>query len=183
MAFVAWPHSGRTWERSSDRPSMWRLAAAWVSPSGAEPKRRRALVRVALHRLAHGPAGHLKLELMRRRHAVHVGEGDVVVRGVVQAADEDGVGRDLDAKPSFKAVHALRGSLRISAMARALGPPTPPPQAPQSCADSCGLFMLVEPWPKIEHDRGQSSSVRPMSRRMRSAMLTISCGRKPCPSS
>ena len=33
--------------------------------------------------------------------------------------------------------------LAICANARALGPPRPPPQAPQSCADSCGLLRLT----------------------------------------
>src|SRR5439155_563346 len=51
--------------------------------------------------------------------------------------------------------------------------PHAPPQAPQSCADSCGLFMLVEPWPNVSTKRA-NPEVRPVSRSTRSAMSVIS---------
>ena len=66
-----------------------------------------------------------------------------------------------------------RGSLRIWAMARPFGPPRAPPHAPQSWADSCGLFMLVDPCPSVNTSRAKPA-VSPMSRSTRSAMAVIS---------
>ena len=77
------------------------------------------------------------------------------------------------ASPRFRSRSRTRGSLRIWAMARALGPPRAPPQAPQSWADSCGLFMLVEPWPNVSTSRA-NPDVSPVSRSTRSATAVIS---------
>ena len=71
-----------------------------------------------------------------------------------------------------------RGSFRICAIARPFGPPRDPPQAPQSWADSWGLFMLLEPWPNISTSR-EKPDVSPVSRNTRSAMSVISSREKP----
>ena len=47
------------------------------------------------------------------------------------------------------------GRLAMAAKSRALGPPRRPPHAPQSWADSCGLFRLVDPWPRITTRRAK----------------------------
>ena len=66
-------------------------------------------------------------------------------------------------------------------MVRAFGPPSPPPQAPQLWAESCGLFWLCEPCPCSSKSRA-NPRVSPMSRSTRSAASIISATLKPTPS-
>ncbi len=146
MALVQWPYSGRGCARCDDRASTCCSAASGDRCSGASSKRRlrsRALSRRASSsdrvRLLEGTR-------LRRRQRFEVEVLHRVARGVVQRADEPGVVRGcrcrVGARPS-----RTSGRLAMSANSRALAPPRRPPQAPQSCADSCGLLRLVEPWP------------------------------------
>ncbi len=77
------------------------------------------------------------------------------------------------ARPLRASRSRIRESLSIWASARALGPPWAPPQAPQSWADSWGLFKLVEPCPNT-NTRREKTDVMPISRKTFSAMVDIS---------
>ena len=168
------------------RPHLGQVlrAALDVLPRRREGQRQRgrlepaaALVGVALAALARrSPRTRSKSAWCDARQAVQVGIRHGVVAGVVQAADEHRVGGNRQA--ALASSSRTRGSFSICAMARAFGPPAPPPQAPQSYADSCGLFRLVEPWPMIATSRAKPL-VSPMSRSSRSAQFVISSMEKP----
>ncbi len=66
----------------------------------------------------------------------------------------------------------------MSANSRALAPPRRPPHAPQSCADSCGLFRLVEPWPR-KTTTGAKSRTRPMFLSMPATRSAVSSSENP----
>ena len=90
-------------------------------------------------------ANAVHIGLVCGRQGIQIEELDIIAAGVVITADEPGIVWNVDAalpqtQPDF-------GRFAMAAKSRALGPPRRPPQAPQSCADSCGLLRLVDPWP------------------------------------
>ncbi len=174
MALVAWPHSGRTCDRSWARPSIWCLAATGVIPSGAEPNRRArswALRTVASRRTPSASSSSARWLAGARSRSEKIRLSFAVLCNPPTKTVSRGI-----AMPRGSSAERTRGSFSIWTMARALAAPGPPPQAPQSCADSCGLFMLVEPWPKTNTSR-EKLEVMPMSRRIRSLMSIISVRR------
>ena len=90
---------------------------------------------------------------MGRRRIFQVEQVHVIGRGIDLAGEKVGVGRNLDAIlrqpfPHFRL-------LAIMARTRALGLPSLPPQAPQSNADSNGLFSEVLPWAQNRTSRAK----------------------------
>ena len=129
-ALVAWPHSGRVCDRSSERSSTCRRAAGNDRSSGADWNRRQRSWALRSQACSMSSRPRSNSCLVRCGQAVEVEVGHRVVAGVVVAADEvrsraGSRGRAAASKSR------TRGSLRIWAMARALGAPAVPAHAPQ----------------------------------------------------
>ena len=158
-ALVACPYSGRGWARSSARPSTCASAASGGYQRGtartagtARGPRAPASSRSPRSRARELPA--------LRRDAIQVEERDRVVAGVVLGADEPRVASIVEPLGGQQPAHPR--SFAIWAKARAFGPPRPPPHAPQSWADSCGLLRLMTV-ADDEHERERRSRI-PVSR-------------------
>ena len=85
---------------------------------------------------------------------VQVEEGDRVVAGVVQAADETSVVRT-ESKPRWASRSRTRGSLRIWAMARPLGPPRTAAAGAAVVGGLVRVVQAVEPWPSRNTSRAK----------------------------
>ncbi len=107
-----------------------------------------ALVGVPRSGLIQGLANAVQIGLVRGRKRVQVVKFHVIAASVVIAADEPRIRLECRCRRSRRRSRTS-ARLAMAAKSRALGPPRRPPQAPQSCADSCGLLRLVDPWPRI----------------------------------
>ncbi len=88
---------------------------------------------------------------MRPRNVLQIVEVDVVVTGVVIATYEPGVvGDHHTALPQASADSRMIGHGSEQASVGAAAPAT---HTPQSYADSCGLFRLVDPCPNVTTKR------------------------------
>ena len=146
-------------------PATWRRAASSDIASSADSNRRQRSCALRQRSSVDRSLRRLEVIVVRGGQAVQVVVVDVVVAGIVVRADEHRC-RWESTRPLAASRSRTRGSFSMPARARAFGPPRPPPQAPQSWADSCGLFRLDEPWPMMTTSRA-NCPVRPMSCRTR----------------
>ena len=170
-ALVACPYSGRGCARSSARPSTWASAASGGYHGGAASNRR--------HRSCASRRRAASIASPARSNAGRLLTGIEIV-----VEERDLAAAVLCCAPTNQVAASMRrpALAKLCADARVVGhlgeragvrPAAPPPHAPQSWADSCGLFRLIDPWPttSTSGDRRSRIPVSSSTRRTMSAHL------------